>query len=134
MGGAQAPMDQSYKRKNTMRQRRKPTMKQSIFYKLYKEYRQAIEKKEDPRFVPVYELMGEIYMQELGRWGYVSYECSARASEIMKENPDLLQRQYITGKSGAKYYGYRFKPGVTANQIEEDSLKGFYMKIRHRTS
>jgi hypothetical protein len=115
-----------------IRNRRRLTQIQSIFYILYNEWQVAKEKGEQPRYVPVFELMGEVYCREVGKWGYVSYECSARASEMIKANPELIQRRKIEGKSGAKYYGYRINPFVKKEMIQDPQLVEFHRAVMRR--
>lgn len=105
---------------------------ESIFYLLYNEWQAAKKKGEKPRFVPVFELMGEIYCSEVGKWGFVSYECSARASEMIKANPELIERTKIVGKSGAKYYGYRINPFVKKEYIKDPALQNFHRVVMRR--
>ena len=81
--------------------RRKISMKEAIFYRLYQHFKS--DKRAD--FIPVFEFMGEVWCEELKLWGFVSFEVSARLSEIFSENPGLLERTSIYGKSGARYYG-----------------------------
>lgn len=100
------------------------TQKEGVFYLLYKRF-----KEKNDAYLPVFELMGETYVAEANKWAYVSYECSARASEIMTENPGLLQRQKMRGKSGAKYYGYRLNPQPRIELIRDQSLLAFYRRI-----
>lgn len=100
-------------------------MQEAVFYRLY----QAYQAKEE-RYIPVHEFMGEIYVKELSKWGYVSYECSARLSEMHKANPGLLQRTYLTGKSGAHFYGYRITPGARPELIKDERLVSFHKRIR----
>jgi Asp-tRNA(Asn)/Glu-tRNA(Gln) amidotransferase B subunit len=75
-------------------------------------------------------MIGEIYCIELGLWGFVSYEVSARMSEMFKTNPSLFQRTMMRGKTGAKYYGYRISPDVQPYMIHDEDLKDFYKKIK----
>lgn len=100
------------------------SMKQAIFYILYKKFKEG-----KGEYVPVYAFMGETFIAELNKWGYVSHECSARASEMFKENPGLLNRARINGKSGAMYYGYRISPDVKPYMIKDPSMSDFYGKI-----
>ncbi len=76
------------------------TMREAIFYILYTRF-----KAKDHTYLPVHQLMGEIFVKEVNKWGFVSYEVSARCSAMMRENPGLLQREKIRGKSGASYFG-----------------------------
>jgi len=100
------------------------SQKEAIFYQLYARF-----KSKNTDYLPVHALMGEVYCKELNRWGYVSYECSARASEMITENPGLLMRTRLTGKSGARYYGYRISPAANIELIKDPRLLTFYRKI-----
>ena len=95
------------------------TQKEAIFFILYKNL-----KSDDPeKYIPVWQFMGEVYCEAVGKWGFVSHECSARASELKKDNPELIQRKHIVGRSGAKYYGYRINPWVTKEMINDQKLR-----------
>lgn len=100
------------------------SQKEAIFYTLYTLFRAK-----DEKYLPVHQLMGEVFCKELNKWGYVSYECSARASEMMKENPGLFMRTHITGRSGARYYGYRISPNAKPELVKDEKLLAFYRKI-----
>lgn len=100
------------------------SQKEAIFWTLYKRF-----KAKDASYVPVHQLMGEVFCEQLNRWGYVSYEVSARASEMIKDNPGLIMRTWLSGRSGAKYYGYRFSPDANANLIKDEKLLVFYRSI-----
>lgn len=105
------------------------SQKEAIFYRLYQQFKGE----EQEKYIPVHEFMGEVWVEELGRWGYVSYECSARLSEMYRENSELIERKTITGKSGAHYYGYRFTlaPGK-AELIKDPALFAFYKLIKSK--
>ena len=107
--------------------KKKLTQKEAIFYKLYQSF-----KEKRGEYIPVFEFMGEIYSKDLGLWGYVSHECSARCSELKSNNPSLIQSTTITGKSGAKYYGYRINPEANSETQVEESLKSFYKRIKRQ--
>jgi hypothetical protein len=109
--------------------KRKITQKEAIFYKLYQAY-----KEERGKYIPVFEFMGEIYAKEVDLWGYVSHECSARCSELKTENPQLIQSTVITGKSGAKYYGYRIDPLAKSDAVFHKNLHAFYKRIKRQPS
>lgn len=115
------------------RNRRRATQVETIFYKLYTEHQAARAEGKTPRYIPVHEFMGEMYVQPLGKWGYVSYECSARLSGIMSENPGLLSRVKIEGKSGAKYFGYRFSLEVKPDLIRDESLRALHSKMKPKS-
>jgi len=107
--------------------KKKITQKEAIFYTLYQAF------KETPgEYIPVFKFMGEVYAKEVGLWGYVSHECSARASEIKSSNPHLIESITITGKSGAKYYGYRINPNTEKGTLPDQSLVAFYNKIKRQ--
>lgn len=104
--------------------RNRVSQKEGVFYILYKRF-----KEKNHEYLPVFQFMGETYVKEAGKWAYVSYECSARASQIMTENPGLLQRTKIIGKSRARYYGYRLNPEPSIDMIKDPALLKFYTKI-----
>lgn len=104
------------------------TQKQAVFYRLLKN-----RNEEGNVFIPVHQFMGEIFVPEFDKWGYVSYECSARLSEMFRDNPGLLAREYITGKSGAKYYGYRIHREATAEKIVDPDLRKVYEAVKRAT-
>lgn len=97
------------------------------FYTLYKAYKESPE-----RYLPTWEFVGEVYIEELGSWTMRSYKCPTRLTDIFQENPRLLERKMITGKSGAKYYGYRFVHGVNIGLIEDQRLHEFYKVIKSK--
>ena len=104
----------------------KITQHQAILYQLYKQ-RQA-----DPEvFIPIWKLIGEVYIEELKQWVFIGYEVSARTSELFNTNPGLLDRKLVTGKTGAKYYAYRIHPNVTAETIRDPKLNAFRKRIKN---
>lgn len=107
--------------------KKKITQKEAIFYRLYQAF-----KDRRGEYIPVFEFMGETYAKEVGLWGYVSHECSARCSELKKENPQLIQSTVITGKSGAQYYAYRINPEVAKDVRIDEKLRPFYAKIKRQ--
>lgn len=103
----------------------KITQKQLAFYVLYKAM------KETPyEYVPAWKCVGEIYVEELGKWEMMSYKCPTRLTDIYQENPDLLERTVIVGKSGAHYYGYRIRQSVSPYDIKDKKLSMFRSMIR----
>lgn len=106
---------------------RKITQREAIFYQLYKQRQQNPDK-----LVPVWQMIGEVYCPDVSKWGFVSYEVSARCSEMFKENPGMLDRQYMRGRTGARYYGYRFHPDVSIDKIKEPDLLNFYKIIKKK--
>ncbi len=94
---------------------KKVTQHQAIFYQLYK------SRIKDPEvYIPIWLLIGEIYVEELGIWGFVRYEVSARMSELYKD------------KTGAKYYAYRIAWEVLPGDIVDPDLKKFYIIIKKK--
>lgn len=105
--------------------RNKITMHQAIFYRLYQ------ARGQDPQaYTPIWQLIGEVYIQELGKWAFVSYEVAARMSELYHGNPTLLERRLTTGKSGSKYYEYRLRIGVDVTDIKDERILSFYKAIK----
>lgn len=104
----------------------KATQKEAIFYQLYKHF-----KSNRGEYIPVFKFMGEVYIKELGIWGFVSHEVSARCSELKKINPELIQSIIINAKSGAKYYGYRINPNPNREMIKDEQILKFYNKLRY---
>lgn len=95
------------------------------FYKLY------IERKATPeRYIPTWEFGGEMFIKETGKWVLMSYKCPARLSDLFLENPNLLERKELEGKSGAKYFGYRLRPGVQVRDIVDPNVREFYEVVK----
>ena len=105
--------------------RNRLTQKETIFYQLYKA--RAVDKEE---YIPVWKLIGEVFCKEVGLWGFVSYEVSARCSEMFNRNWNLLERTKMKGKTGAKYYGYRISTTAKIDNIGDVNLRKFYFRIR----
>lgn len=108
-----------------MRRNNKITLKQMAFYLLYQNYKTTPE-----NYVDVWKFVGELYIKELGKWVLMSYTCVHRAFEIFDENPGLVERQKVRGKSGARYFQYRIAPMPSADKIKDPSLLAFYNKIK----
>ena len=103
----------------------KITQKQMAFYKLY------AERAKDPqRYVPTWEFVGEMFVEELNEWVLMSYKCPTRLTDLYQENTALLDRKLIKGKSGAEYFGYRFKEGVGSMDIKDSRILEFYKRIK----
>ena len=106
--------------------KKKITQIQTIFYRLYKHYKS--EKRDE--YIPIFDFIGEIYIEELKEWGFMSYELPARFADLKRENPNLLEHKVITGKSGANYYAYRFAANPSPEKILEPSLFEFYKRLK----
>lgn len=99
---------------------KKLCQKQQIFYRLL-QYRKSSSK----QFVPIWQFIGEFLIEEQGWWGFISYEVSARMSELWKEIPSgVVERQIVEGRSGAKYYAYRLNPMLDRNELYSKLLGG----------
>lgn len=105
----------------------KITQHQAIFYQLYK-----LRQKDPEAYIPIWQLIGEIYIEELQTWAFVSYEVSARTSELWSDNPGLLDRKKVRGKTGAEYFAYRIHPLVSAESIKDPKLEAFRQTINRR--
>lgn len=92
----------------------KITQEFQVFYKLYQSF-----KEDKQRWVSAWEFVGEMYVKELDQWTLMTYKTPANGVKIYFDNPGLIERQRITGKSGAKYYQYRFVENVNASLIKK---------------
>ena len=107
------------------------TQRETCFYLLYKQHKQ------DPQvYINVFDLMGETYCKELGIYGFVSHECSARMSKLFDENKNrrtmerLFERKYMHGRSGSKWYAYRLNLHPSKDLIISDDLVSFYAALK----
>lgn len=113
----------------------KLTQKRAAFYKLLSEYRQEkkaaelADRAENHRYIPTWEFGGEMLIKELNEWVLMTYKCPTRLTDLYQENPTLLERELLTGKSGAHYYGYRIRSGAGAADIKDSRILDFYRKI-----
>lgn len=101
------------------------TQKKAVFYILYKAHKENPE-----QFVPTWKFVGELHVPEINEWFMMSYKCPTNGLEIYFDNPKLLERRYVHGKTGAKYYEYRFSPEATPNDIIEKELIEFLKMIK----
>lgn len=104
----------------------KVTQKQMAFYKLF-----SARKEDAQRYVPTWEFIGEMFIVELNEWVLMSYKCPTRLTDLFQENPQLLERKLIKGKSGAEYYGYRFREGGNKHDIRDVSIQAFYARLKN---
>lgn len=99
------------------------SMRQGIFYLLVRNLQK------DNRLIHVGEFAYQkVDMPEMGLKTEISYECSARLSTMNKDNPDLLERDWLPNKTNnKKSYGYRLAtPFVESNIKDKDLLEVFY--------
>lgn len=87
------------------------------------------QNKRSDEYLPAWKFVGEVEIP--GRaYGFMSYKCPARLSDLYNENPGLLERIVMTGKSGAKYYGYRFSKDARPSMISDPMMRKFYETIK----
>ncbi len=104
----------------------KESQKEVVFYLLYESHKEDAEK-----YLMAHEFArGEVFIKPLSRWSFASYKCPARLSEIYNENPGLLERKKIRGKSDAVYYAYRITVYPKVELIKDEALLAFYQKIK----
>jgi hypothetical protein len=89
------------------------------------------QNKSSGEYIPAWKFVGEIEVQKIGTYGFMSYKCPARLSDLYNENPGLLERTMLEGKSGAKYYGYRFGASARRENIADKKMLAFYERIRN---
>lgn len=107
----------------------KITQEKAVFYVLYKSY------KENPdEFVPAWKFVGELFVEELNEWFFMSYKCPANGVNVFFKNPDLIQRRDTIGKTGAKYFEYRLAPNPSIEKICDPVIKEFYLAIKSKLS
>ena len=79
---------------------KKLTQKEIIFCMLYENY------KNGNKPMAPHHFMGEVYIKPFDQHCFVSYEASARLSEINSTNPAMMKIDELVGPSGAKYHCY----------------------------
>jgi len=100
------------------------TQKQLAFYKLYTAYKTA-----PGVYVAAWEFVGEIFVKEINKWALMSYKTPANGLLIYTENPGLIERRKVRGKSGSLYYEYRIAPNPGVEKIRDPDLLRFYRLI-----
>jgi len=103
----------------------KITQKQLAFYKLLISYKEDREK-----YHPTWEFIGEIFIKELNTWEMMSYKAPTRLTDIYQENPTLLDRRLVKGKSGSKYFEYKIAQDSGIGKLRDISLEQFFMRIK----
>lgn len=104
----------------------KITQKQMAFYRLYQNFVESPLK-----FIETWRFVGEIEIKEARTWGLMSYKCPTRLTDIFLENPNLLERVMVKGKSGSNYYAYRIKD---IGGVVEESIFTFLDKIINKNN
>jgi len=97
---------------------KKLTQKKTAFYLLWKEHLAR-----PGEYLPAWRFVGEIFLAELGDYFFMSYKGPTNGLAVYFDEMDVVDRQMITGKTGAKYYEYRIKPEATVEQIKDDELR-----------
>ena len=103
----------------------KVTQEKAVFYMLYKSFKQ------DPnQWVPIWKFVGELHIPELNMHYMMSYKTPTNGPVIYFDNPGLVERRQVTGKSGSTYYEYRIAPNPSVQKIVDKKLQEFYLKIK----
>ena len=92
----------------------KPTQKM-LAYKLLKQNRD--------KWLPAWFFVGEKWID--GRWYLLSYKVPTRLSELWQEG--LVERRKRTGKSGSRYYEYRYKPPIRFEETKDGYKQGVFL-------
>lgn len=103
----------------------KITQKMMAFYFLWKSRRE-----DKSIWIPIWQFVGELHIAELKTWVMASHKCTARVSDIYLDNPGLLERKLIKGKSGAEYYAYKLAWDVERSKIADLKLRLFYDSLK----
>lgn len=109
---------------DSMRKKR-ITQEKAFFYLLWKEYKNG-----NHEYIPAWKFVGEIFIDELGVWFFMSYKCPSNGANTYLNNPDLIERRMTRGRTGAKYYEYRIAPNPSVDKIKDHSLLEFYKEIK----
>ena len=106
---------------------KKISQKLLAFYRLYK-----LSKEKPEEYLKTWECLGEIHVEEFNHWGFMSYKCPTRLTDLYQENPDLFERVEVKGRSGTKYFAYRIAIGADKSMIKDPTLKEFYLALRQQ--
>lgn len=109
-------------------QMKKMTQKKAVFYILWKSFRENPE-----AFVPAWKFVGELEIPEIGEDFFMSYKCPANGVNIHFENPGLLERREVNGRSGSKYFEYKIWRGSSRETIIDTDLREFYDRLKEGT-
>lgn len=104
---------------------KKITQEKAVFYMLWKAHQTNPEE-----YIPAWKFVGEIYIEELGVWFFMSYKCPANGVNVYLKNSNLIERRETRGRTGAKYYEYRIAPNPSVEKINEDSILQFYKELK----
>ena len=105
----------------------KITQKKGAFYILWQ-----ARKENKEQYVPAWRFVGEFYCKELGEWFFMSYKGPTNGLAIYFDNPGLVERREVRGRTGAKYFEYRFTQHATFEMIKEPDIKAFAQAIERR--
>lgn len=81
-------------------------------------------------YIPIWKFIGELYIEELSTWFFMSYKCPANGANVYLKNPDLIQRRQIRGRTGAKYFEYRIAPNPSKEKIKDPDILDFYQEVK----
>lgn len=110
-----------------MPRKNKITQKKGAFYILWQ-----ARKENKEQYVPAWRFVGEFFCKELGEWFFMSYKGPTNGLALYFDNPGLIERRMTRGKTGAKYYEYRFTDNARFDLIKEEDILSFAKAIEHR--
>lgn len=86
-----------------------------------------IKERKTQEYIPTWRFVGELeYHTKQGlRYGFMSYKCPTRLTDIYQDNPGFLERKLVEGRSGSKYFAYRISPGVSRSVVVDKALTAF---------
>lgn len=103
----------------------KTNQRELLFYLLYQEF-----KKDKEKYTPLWKLMGEVYIEELGEWCFMSYEVSTTMSKLKADEPFLFESIDHKLKNGGTALAYRIRRDTKLSDIQTKEILDFYSKIR----
>lgn len=101
------------------------TQEKAFFYLLWRAYKAG-----NYEYIPAWKFVGEIYIEEMGKWFFMSYKCPSNGANTYLNNPDLIERRMTRGRTCAKYYEYRIAPNPSVDKIKDQALLEFYKQIK----
>lgn len=108
---------------------KKTTQRQLLFYLLYKKFKSCADKNQTP-FIPLWQLMGDHYIDELKEWTFMSYEVSTTMSKLKADNHGIFEEKDWQNKNGSVSIAYRLNPKITKQMLKSKDIIDFYAKIQ----
>jgi len=106
----------------------KITQEKAFFYILWKNYKTTPE-----TYIPIWKFIGELHIEELDKWFFMSYKCPANGANVYLKNSELIERRQTRGRTGAKYYEYRIALNPTIDKIKGPEILEFYKLIKSKS-